>query len=116
MSGAHSAIPNGGHRIPRFLRALGHGPVDHAEHDPGAGQHDDLYSAQNIDPGSVVDQLSTARDALARIAELTDSQLNAIPPKDSFRFCDGQRTLEQVLTSLLRHQSHQVDALKAATW
>jgi hypothetical protein len=28
---------------------------------------------------------------------------------------DGQRTLEQVLASLLKHQSHQLDALNAAT-
>ncbi len=45
---------------------------------------------------------------------MTDSQLDAIPPKDSFRFCDGQRSLEQVLASLLKHQAHQFDALKAA--
>ena len=62
----------------------------------------------------MVAQLSASRDALGRIAELTDSQLDAIPPKDSFRFCDGQRTLEQVIASLLKHQSHQLDALKAA--
>ena len=30
------------------------------------------------------------------------------------RFCDGQRALEQVVTSLIKHQSHQVDAVKAA--
>ncbi len=58
--------------------------------------------------------LSGSRDALGQIAELTDSQLDATPPKDSFRFCDGQRTLGQVLASLLKHQRHQVDALKTA--
>src|SRR5450755_1160559 len=31
MSAAH-----GGHRIPRFLRALGYGPQDHANHDQSA--------------------------------------------------------------------------------
>ena len=81
---------------------------------PGAGQHGDQYTADIIDPNAVVKQLSASRDTLGQIAELTDSQLDAIPPKDSFRFCDGQRTLEQVLASLLKHQSHQVDALKTA--
>lgn len=114
MSGAHALTPNGGHRIPRFLRALGHGPADHAEHGPGADQHADRYAADNINLNAVVQQLSDSRDTLGKIAELTDSQLDAIPPKDSFRFCDGQRTLEQVLASLLKHQSHQVDALKTA--
>jgi hypothetical protein len=115
MSRAHEPAQDGGHRIPRFPRALGHGPAEHAEHGPGAGQHEDQYTADHIDPGGVVQQLSASRDTLGGIAQLTDSQLDAIPPKDSFRFCDGQRTLEQVLASLLKHQSHQLDALKAAT-
>lgn len=49
-----------------------------------------------------------------QIAELADSQLDAIPPKDAFRFCDGQRTLEQVLAGLLKHQGHQLEALRSA--
>jgi hypothetical protein len=114
MSAAHEPTQHAAYRIPRFLRALGHGPADQPEHGPSASQHEDQYTAENIDPGAVVEQLSATRDTLARIAELANSQLDAIPPKGSFRFCDGQRTLEQVLASLLKHQSHQVDALKAA--
>jgi hypothetical protein len=114
MSGAHSPTPNGGHRIPRFLRALGHGPADHGEHGPGVGQHDDQYTADTIDLTAVATQLSASRHTLGQIADLTDSQLDTIPPKDSFRFCDGRRTLGQVLAALLKHQSHQVDALKTA--
>jgi hypothetical protein len=37
-----------------------------------------------------------------------------VPPADQARFCDGQRTLEQVLSRMLKHQSHQIDALRAA--
>jgi hypothetical protein len=110
MSGAHQPTQHETHRIPRFLRALGHEPADHAEH----GSSADQYTAEDIDLGAVVKQLSASRDTLARIVELTASQLDAIPPKDSFRFCDGQRTLEEVLASLLKHQNHQIDALKAA--
>jgi hypothetical protein len=115
MSAAHSPTQRNGHRIPRFVRALGHGPADHGAHGPGAGQHADSYSADNIDLDAVVKQLTASRDTLGQVAELPDSQLDAIPPKDSFRFCDGQRTLEQVLASLLKHQRHQVDALVDAT-
>jgi hypothetical protein len=114
MSGAHEPTHPGGHRIPRFLRTLGHGPADHAEHGPGAGQHENEYTADNINLDAVVKQLSATRLALGPIAELTDNQLDAIPAKDSFRFCDGQRTLEQILASLLKHQSHQVEALNTA--
>jgi hypothetical protein len=114
MSGEHGPAQHGGHRIPPFLRALGHGPADHAEHDPGAGQHDGEYTAATIDVGAVVEQLSASRATLGRIAELTDPQLDAIPPDGSFRFCDGKRTLEQVLAGLLKHQGHQIEALRTA--
>ena len=107
MSAAH-----GGHRIPRFLRALGHGPQDDANH--GATEQDNGYTAESVNIDAVVEQLGASRVALGRIAELTDSQLDQVPPKDSFRFCDGQRTLEQVLAGLLKHQAHQLEALKTA--
>lgn len=115
MSGTHQPTHHGAHRVPRFLRALSHPHSDHAEHGPSAGQHGDQYTADTADPRALVKQLSDSRDSFGQIAELTDSQLDAIPPRDTFRFCDGQRTLEQVLVSLLKHQSHQVDALTAAT-
>jgi hypothetical protein len=114
ISEAHEPTQHGAHRIPRFLLALAHQPADHGEHGPAAGQHEDQYTADTINLTGVAQQLSASRDTLRKIAELTDSQLDAIPPKDSFRFCDGQRTHEQVLASLLKHQSHQLDALKAA--
>ena len=115
MSAAHQPAAHGEHRIPRSLRALGHGPQDHGPHDHGADQPDNGYTADKIDLDLVVEQLNASCDTLGEIAELTDSQLDAIPPKDSFRFCNGQRTLEQVLAALLKHQRHQLDALKAAT-
>jgi hypothetical protein len=114
LAGAPEPGQHGARRIPRLLRGLGHGSPDHAEHGPGDVGHDDLYTAETADPGAVVQQLSASRDTLGRIGELTDAQLDAIPPDGSFRFCDGERTLEQVLASLLKHQRHQLDALKAA--
>jgi hypothetical protein len=114
MSGAHRPAQPAGHRVPRLLRAIGNGPADHPEHDPGAGQHDDPYTADDIDQAVVVEQLSAARDALKRLAQITDSRLDTIPPDGSFRFCDGQRTLEQVLAGLFKHQGHQLEALRAA--
>jgi hypothetical protein len=103
-----------GHRTPRLPRRIGHGPAGDAAHGPAGGEHRDEYTADNMDVDIVVGQLSVSRDALGAIAGLTDSQLDSIPPRGSVRFCDGQRTLEQVLAGLLKHQGHQVDALKAA--
>ena len=111
MTAAHRQAAHGGHRIPRFLRPLGHGPQDHAPRDHVADQHDNGYTAENVDLDGVLEQLNASRETLGRIAELTNSQLDQVPPKDSFRFCDGQRTLEQVLAGLLRHQAQQLRAL-----
>ncbi|MEO6856968.1 MAG: hypothetical protein ABI323_00035 [Solirubrobacteraceae bacterium] len=92
-------------RIGAFVRA---------EHGHGTGSHPDLYTADDVDLRALLGQLSTTRSALGRIGELTDKQLDTIPPSGSFRFCDGQRTMEEVLAGLLKHQSHQVEAVKAA--
>ncbi len=114
MSASGPPAAQGGHHIPRFLRVLGPRTQDHAAQDHGADQHDNSYSPDSIDIGVMVEQLGAAREMLGRIGELTDNQLGQVPPKDSFRFCDGQRTLEQVLAGLLKHQARQVEALKTA--
>jgi hypothetical protein len=72
------------------------------------------YTADNVDLHDLLDLLSAGRDALSLLADLTDERLDTAPPTGSFRFCDGQRTLEHVVASLLNHQAHQIDALRAA--
>jgi hypothetical protein len=82
-----------------------HGPIGHG--------HADGYTAGGTTRADLVRRLAVARERLARIAELADDQLDSVPDRDSFRFCDGQRTLEQVLNGLLKHQGHQVQLLVA---
>jgi len=108
-----AALP-GRHRVPRLFRARGHAPPRHAE-GSHEGTHDGDYTAKNVDVPGVLERLSSGRDALSLLADLTDEQLDVAPPNGSFRFCDGQRTLEQVVASLLNHQGHQIDAMKAVT-
>jgi hypothetical protein len=110
----HNAERQGRYRIPAVTGALGRTPPDDSRHAPVAGRHDQAYTASDANPCEIVERLAAARAQLARIAELTDQQLDSVPPKDSFRFCDGERTLEQVLAGLLKHQDHQVQALRAA--
>jgi DinB superfamily len=85
---------------------------DQAE--PRQHGHENAYSADELSIASTIKRLSDARRALALIGDLSTDQLASIPAKDSFRFCDGERTLEQVLAGLLRHQSHQLEVLRAA--
>lgn len=114
MPGARAGVEQTRHRIPRLLVARGHAPRDHAESDHDEGTHDGDYTAAAVDLRRVLERLSAGRDALGLLTDLTDQQLDTVPPAGSFRFCDGQRTLEQVVTSLLNHQDHQVNAMKAA--
>jgi hypothetical protein len=81
--------------------------------DPSDGRHEH-GAAATFDGGMLARQLATAQEELAAIGSLSDGELDSVPPAESFRFCDGQRTLEQVLTALLQHQGHQLDALEAA--
>jgi hypothetical protein len=79
-----------------------------------AGTHVGGYRTENIYRDDLLKRLSAARRALSSLGELTDEQLDSVPPAGDMRFCDGHRTLEQVLRGLLNHQSHNVDALRAA--
>jgi hypothetical protein len=90
------------HRTGRFLHGRG-------DDEPRSG-----YTAEDIDLPALLDRLSAGRAALDALADLTDRQLDTVPPASEMKFCDGQRTLEQVVTNLLNHQSHQLDALKSA--
>lgn len=98
-------------------QSVGHGRLSqasvHAAPEHGA-DHTQQYAADAVTLRVLRGQLSAARHQLARIRVLTDAQLDTIPPSGSFRFCDGQRTVEQVLSGLLKHQGRQIDALKAA--
>jgi hypothetical protein len=105
---------NGKDRVPDFPRRLRDKPRDHGDHGPGRDRHGDGYNPDRATAPELIQGLTTARDRLAVITRLTDDQLDAIPPKESFRLCDGTRTLEQVLAGLLKHQDHQVQAIKAA--
>ncbi len=107
---SHARPP--GHGITPILQTRGHGPPDHAT--SSHRERMDRYSAQRVDLPALLDQLSTARSTVGRIGELTDQQLDTVPPASDMKFCDGQRTLEQILAGLLRHQGHQIDTAARA--
>jgi hypothetical protein len=99
-------------QVPVAVRGDRIPPLPGSGHDTGT--HDGDYTAERADLDDLLGRLSGARDALSPLAGLNDEQLDTPPPAGSFRFCDGQRTLEQVVGSLLNHQGHQIDAVMAA--
>jgi hypothetical protein len=105
------------HRIAAFLqdqRGGGHTRIAKLLHRHGKDKHPDNYRADNIHLPALLDRLSAGRAALSVLADLTEAQLDTVPPASEMKFCDGQRTLQQIVTNLLNHQSHQLDALRNA--
>jgi len=117
-SRSHATPASSGHDLGRFRKLFSHRLPAHAAHGAGAhegqhnaGSHGTQYTAGALDRETLISGLVATREALQLVGKLTDAQLTAVPPDGSFRFCDGKRTLDQVLTSLLKHQAHQVAAL-----
>jgi hypothetical protein len=95
-------------RIAGFLR--GHGGPAHE----GTAGHEPSGTGEQVDTQLLAQRLAAGRQALSALADLTDEQLDAVPPAGQARFCDGKRTTEEVLAAMLKHQGHQNDALRAA--
>jgi hypothetical protein len=77
--------------------------------------HREMPAGADVDRDGLLDELARRRAELGALADLTDGQLDGVPAaSEDMRFCDGRRTLEQVLGSALKHQGHQVDAIRAA--
>jgi hypothetical protein len=98
-------------RIAGIVRANSSTGDTRAETGHGEGHS---YRIQGIDLKDLQVRLSAAGSDLGLLAELTDEELDSVPGADSGRFCDGHRTLEQVIAGALDHQKHNIDALKAA--
>jgi hypothetical protein len=80
----------------------------------GEGRHHTGPAPNNVELRDLLERLAAGRGALGVLTDVTDEQLDSVAPVSQMKFCDGQRALEQVVTKLLHHQSHNVDALKAA--
>jgi hypothetical protein len=96
-------------RIAEFVGAVPDGGPQHQ-----VSQHGQGHRAADVELEILLARLATAPDALARIAQLSDDQLDSVPSAGAMRFADGNRTLEQIVASLFKHQRHQVDAITAA--
>jgi hypothetical protein len=101
-----------GHRIPKWAAHRRPQHRDASGHDqPHAA--DDTYT-RPFQLRAILEQLAAARRRVQTLADLTDAQLDSIPPSGAMRFADGKRTLERVITGMLTHQANQRDAVEAA--
>jgi hypothetical protein len=89
-------------RIARFL-----------EGQPDRG-HADEGRARAITRPALLELLARSRDSLRLLGTVSKERLETVPAAGSMRFCDGKRTLHQVVIGLLTHQAHNVETLNAA--
>lgn len=109
MGDAAAHIAEGYHFIVRFLRSVGYipgAPADGSIH--GRGPEPTQPELRK--------RLAAARHEVGIIADLTDEQLDSVPPAKSSRFSDGRRTLEQVIEEAIAHQAEHLSDLRSAMW
>ncbi len=96
----------------RRLRGRNGGGRLSGGHQPS--RHGAIPGADQVDRDDLLRRLSAGREALTAITGLRDDQLDAVPPAGEMKFCDGKRSREEIVASLLQHQRHQVDAVRNA--
>ncbi len=113
---AHMA--QGYHFLGKFLQAEGYVPGSPATGNRrGRGHRYRPGHGRTFPPAAlpdVVDRLTGAKAPIGLLADLTDEQLDSVPPAGSSRFSDGSRTLEQVIDEVIAHQAAQLVRLKRA--
>jgi hypothetical protein len=101
-----------GHWIPEWAA---HGRAQHRDPSGRGLPHtaNDTYTGP-FELRAIIERLAVARRRVQTLADLTDAQLDSIPPSGAMRFADGKRTLERVISGMLTHQASQRDAVEAA--
>lgn len=100
------------HVIDRWLDIAGFATAGDSTH-----SHADMTHAQDRSVpsrGALLARIELVDSAITVLGHLSDAQLDAPVPAGAMRFGDGERTLEQVLVAVIKHQQHQVDAVSAA--
>ena len=104
-------VAEGYHRLGGFLEATGylHGSPAAGDGHGGACGHSPAPKSL----ADVLDRLTSGRDEIAKVAKLTDDQLDSVPDQLG-RFSDGRRTLEGVIDAVIAHQAEHAATLKRA--
>ena len=113
---AHMA--QGYHFLGKFLQAEGYVPGPWATGNrKGRGHRYRPGHGRTFPPAAlpeVVDRLTASKAPVGLLADLTDEQLDSVPPAGSSRFSDGSWTLEQVIDEVIAHQATHLVTLKRA--
>ena len=106
------------HYLGRFLEATGYVPGSLAT--GNSHNHGDNYGHGHAAPEALphlqdlLDRRTGGKAAISLLSDLTDEQLDNVPPAGSGRFCDGRRSLERAIDAVIAHQAALLKMLKRA--
>ena len=111
-------IAQGYHFLGKFLQTEGYVPGSPSTGNrKGRGHRYKPGRGRTFPPAAlpdVVDRLTAGKAPIGLLADLTDEQLDSVPPAGSSRFSDGSRTLEQVIDEVIAHQAAHLVTRKRA--
>lgn len=104
---AAAHIAEGYHFLVRLLKSAGHVPGE-----PPGGSIHGRGPAPSLP--ALRGRLAEARTEVRIITDLTNEQLDSVPPPKSSRFSDGRRAIKQVIEEVVAHQAQHLADLKHA--
>lgn len=107
VADAAAHIAEGYHFLVRFLWSAGYVPGGSA-----GGHGHERPTALSLP--ELRQRLDDGRIEISVIADLTDQQLDSVPPPKSSRFSDGRRSLELAIEEVIAHQTQHLTDLKTA--
>jgi hypothetical protein len=111
-------MTQGYHFLGKFLQANGYVPGSPATGNrKGRGHRYRPGHRRTLPPAAlpgVVDRLTARKAPIDLLVDLTDEQLDSVPPAGSSQFSDGSRTLEQVIDKVIAYQAARLVTLKRA--
>ena len=98
----------GYHHLGRFLEAAGYvSGIPETGNGHGHGHVPEALPDMR-------DRLVVGKSLIGLLGDLTDEQLDSVPPAGSSRFSDGCRTLDQVIEAVITHQEAHLLTMRRA--
>jgi hypothetical protein len=102
------------HYLGRFLRATGHVPGSPATGNSQSHGHGRASPELLPHLPDLLDRLTAGKAPIGLLADLTDEQLDSVPPAGSGRFSNGRRSLAGTIDAVIAYQATHLVMLKRA--
>ncbi len=102
------------HYLGRFLQDTGYVPESLATGNSHSNGHGHAATEALPHLADLLERLTSGKASIGLLADLTDKQLDSVPPAGSGRFANGRRSLERAIDAIIAHQAALLVTLKQA--